>query len=330
MRRPVFFIAMACLAVLGMLWWTPNIVKVQNPKRLLDKTAHSLENVSYVANGTTRVLCNGKALTCNMTIYHMKPNRTRIEYSSEPLKGVVAGDDGTCSWRCDPRTKRTIFSASASGSKCCRRLDLLLANHQVTAGRGGKVAGRPAMLITLSSASGQPRKRLWVDKSTFVILKTEDYDADGRVDSSTAYRSIRYVGSLPSTLFKRPSRTDLGAHCADGGPVTEARLAKIVGFKISKPGYLPEGYKLDGYRVYNCRCGMKAACIRYTNGLDGISVFEYRRCSMRMENKGMNSPCRIMESNQGEEAIVSVGDRTVVVVGDIGHDEAERMAKSFK
>jgi outer membrane lipoprotein-sorting protein len=313
----------------------PRTINGEKPRRLLKSAAQSGEKYSYVADGTTRILCRGRLVTSEMKVYHLKPNRTRIEYSSEPLKGVVAGEDGVCSWRCDPKMKKTVVAGCVSSAKCDRPMNLLLENHRIDVYKSADVAGRPAMLLVLQSTSGQVRKRLWIDKSTFVVLRSEEYDTAGRVESASSFRRIEYVDSLSPSLFKRPCNSHGRTQRIETATMTEAELSKIVGFTISKPAYVPVGYKPEGYRVYNCPCGCghKAAYTRFTNGLNSISVFEYRDCTECGCCKGMSEShesCCVNENDQGKEAIVTVHGRTIIVIGDISRDEAERMANSFK
>lgn len=305
-------------------------------ERLLRSAVSSPGKYSYAAVGLTTSRCHGNQLISKIKVYHLRPSSTRIEYISGPLKGVVAAEDGHASWRCDPVTRKMVVSQCCVNLDAGRQLDLLVANHTVDAQASADIAGRASTLLVVRTTSGTIRKRLWIDRSTFVTLRTEDYDSAGQVESSTEYRTITYVDTIPASLFKQGRCSGgMAVKCMDAKTISLPELVKAVGFQIRIPKYIPAGYRLDGYRVHNCPCARqhKSAYIRYTNGLSSISIFELPSnnsgCSC-CSGMSASKSCCVKQGDCGQQASVTVDGRSIVVIGDLGQDELERIAKSFE
>ena len=312
------------IVVAGLLTWgllsraDQKMLSPQEVRRIVDAPDSS----SYSAVGTTTFLYKGKPLSVRIKVFHDAPDKHRIEYLSSPLKGVTVMENGEQAWRCDPQC-RGVVGMDCSGS---RRLGLFLDNHVVERVGSDKVAGRSASVLLVKSKSGQAKKRLWVDAKTYIILRSEDYDARGKVQSSTRLDSIRYT-PVPDSMFARPSSCPAGP----GKVMSRAELSKAVGFQVKSPGYVPKGYRIDGYRLYECPCGCghKSAYVRYTNGLEGISVFETRANSGCMKegkcDVGMAS-CPLRD----QLAFTSKDGISFVVLGDLKLDELRKITISIK
>ncbi|HUV04879.1 MAG TPA: sigma-E factor regulatory protein RseB domain-containing protein [Armatimonadota bacterium] len=312
------------IVVAGLLTWgllsraDQKMLSPQEVRRIVDAPDSS----SYSAVGTTTFLYKGKPLSVRIKVFHDAPDKHRIEYLSSPLKGVTVVENGEQAWRCDPQCQ-AVVSMDCSGSG---RLGLFLDNYVVERVGSDKAAGRSASVLLVKSKSGQAKKRLWVDAKTYIILRSEDYDATGKVQSSTRLDSIRYT-PVPDSMFARPSSCPAGP----GKVMSRAELSKAVGFQVKSPGYVPKGYRIDGYRLYECPCGCghKSAYVRYTNGLEGISVFETRANSGCMKegkcDVGMAS-CPLRD----QLAFTSKDGISFVVLGDLKLDELRKITISIK
>ena len=280
---------------------------------------------SYSASGTTTSPYRGKPLSLRMKVLHSKPDKHRIEYLSEPLKGVVIIDNGKQTWRCDPK----LHSAVSMDSNQDRQMELFLQNHRVERVGGERIAGRSASELLVKSKSGQLKKRLWVDAKTNVILRSEDYDASGKAQSSMRLDSIKYA-PVSDSLFARPSN---GVRCLEGPGKAMGReeLTKAIGFAVKPPRYIPKGYRLEGYRLYDCPCGCghKSAYIRYTNGLESISIFETRADSgcLKEGKCGAHVGKRFVCDNL---ALTSKNGISFVVIADLKSVELRKITDSIK
>lgn len=278
--------------------------------------------VTYTADGDTSVCFNGRRVASDLRVYHKAPNRHRIEYISGPLKGVVVVDDGTRTWRLDPKCK-SVMSADASRSES--QLSLLVRNYSIRRIGTETIAGRKAKALEVRSKSAV-RKRLWIDGRTAIVLKSEEYAPDGKLISSTTYKSIDYKAPVKDSLFRRPRDMQ-----DTGKTMTREGLSKTVGFKVVEPKYIPKGFRLDAYRLYDCpcQCGHKSAYIRYTNGMDSISVFETPSgtgCMKMPACKVPSGKCCIKD----QTAVMTSGGKSFVVIGDVPSQELKRITDSLK
>jgi negative regulator of sigma E activity len=250
-----------------------------------------------------------------------------MEYLTAPLKDVVIVTDGSRTWRCDPRAGTVGNSGGRNG--CERKLGLFLDNHVVQKIGSDRTAGRSAYILAIKSTSGQLRKKMWVDASTHIILRSEDYDPRGKVLSTTNYRSIKYNPTISDQLFKPAD----DPNCSGGACKTMSRdeLSKAVGFSVRTPRYVPKGYRLENYRLYDCpcKCGHKSAYLRYTNGMNGISIFQAREhsgCSKGGECGAHGGKCLV-----GNQMVAkSVNGISYVVMGNVKSDELRRIADSLR
>ncbi len=300
-------------------------------KRILEAPS----KYSYAASGNTQSLYRGESLTSDIKLFHEKPDRYRIEYLTPPLKGVVVGNNGNQAWRSDPKLRATVAVEASACLKPESRLSLFLDNHRIERAGSDRVANRQACILVVKSKSGKIRKRLWVDEKTYVVLRSEDYDAKGALLSATGFTSIKYTDHLPDSLYERPTGVERIVCLSDTGkPMSRNDLSKAVGFEVRLPSYIPAGYKLDAYRMYECPCGCnhKSAYVRYTNGLDSISIFETladsdcmseHRCASHRSRGGR---CFV----QGQMAVASDSEEAFIVIADIGPGQLGRIANSLR
>lgn len=313
----------------------PAAAKSACPDSMMMRVTEACTKNSFAAAGKTSVRYRERLVVSDIKMYHKKPNKCRIEYCTPPLKGLVVGSDGRCAWRFDPGLRKVVVQPRES-TGCMDRdtgMRLLLDNHCVEAAGDRIVAGRPARVLVVKSRSGEIRKRLCVDASTCVTLRSEDYDDRGTMRSSTEFKSIRYTDDLPDSLFACPKNAAPIVTRPSGKTMSLPDLSKALGFQVKVPQYVPRGYKLDGYRLYPCPCrhGHKSAYIRYTNGLNSISVFETKgdSCCARMMVRGSCESCSLDADNREHMATRSVGGKLLVTVGDVRPSELDKIVNSI-
>jgi len=276
---------------------------------------------SYVATGTTKTLYRRKMVSMKFRFFHQQPNKCRIEYLSYPLKGVVVGSDGKQVWRLDPAIGREVAMEASGCTDPESRLDLLAQNYRMELTRGGRVAGFGTYTINVRDKSGRVQKRLQVNRKAFIILQSEDF-SDGKLKAQSKFDTLKYVEN-PASLFEKPS----GMMCTQGTGKTMSvgELSKAVGFLVKQPKYVPAGFKMEGYRLYQCPCGCghKSAYLRYTNGMSSISVFETKKdsgCSMKGSCKAFGS-CQMTTT--------SADGKSFIVIGDLDPKELSKIADSL-
>jgi len=288
---------------------------------LLTHVQDAAANVVCVAEGTTTLHHHGKLVTSAIKVYHGTQHRRRIEYLTPPLKGLIVISDEKHTWRYDPKEDRVVVTDHSHSSNPEDRRKSLVSNHRVRIACTGKKAGRDAILLKMTSATGSIKKEIWLDASTYEKLANTDYNDKGEFEASTEFTSIKYVNSLPDRLFKDPKRDHPFRELSLSKPISLEELSKQVGFKVSIPTFVPAGYKLDGYWVYKSRRHpVNVAYTRYTDGLDTISIFEMRRddaCKFHVGHGEYPADSYIAKDlARGHIGMMTAHGRSFAIIGD--------------
>src|SRR5207244_1651957 len=120
------------------------------------------------------------------------------------------------------------------------------------------------------------QRRLWVDRATGTILRSEELDPSRGVILSAYFSRVSFSLNLPEAYFE--FRTPAGARVfkmftTEAGTMSPAALQRRVGFPVLIPPVLPEGYTFRGGAV--SRFGsLVSVYLRYSNGGNLISFFE--------------------------------------------------------
>lgn len=256
----------------------------------------------------------------------------RVEYQSEPLKGVTVWEDDRRTYRFNPKHKRlTVARRRNAPEDVSRQEKQVLENYSARIVGREKIAGRPATVVELRSRSRSSRlKRLWIDTTTSVVLKSEDLDGNTLL-RSTRFTNVEYLGEgrRPSPAEFRPSEELMRKYGSARPGDTSARfqpheLSKLVGFEVREPKVVPEGFTLQGAYQMPCLCKGRhqAARLEYSDGLTTISLFEcgYPQCD------APSSPPSVKRSaaaySHSRDGIY------YLAVGDVPRSELEKMVLS--
>jgi len=268
---------------------------------------------------TARVLCS-------------REGSMRIEYQSEPLKGVTVWEDEGRTYRFNPRLERlTVAQRRDSLADTERQEKQLLENYTARFAGREKVADRNAVVVELRSKSRTGRtKRLWIDPKTSVILGSEDADGDHLL-RSTRFTRVTYLPdqNQPAETEFRPTdelmRKYGSARPGDtSGRFEPEQLSKLVGFEVRQPKSLPNGFKFQGAYQMPCLCKGRhqAARLEYSDGLNTISLFEcgYPECDAA--SKPPNVERSTLAYSYSKNGVY------YLAVGDVPRSELEKLVHS--
>lgn len=282
-----------------------------SPEDKVKRSNAADRNVSYRGTKTT-TMYSGRNVQARMKVTHLKPDNTRIEYTAPgELAGIVTIDKGNDSWRYLPKKGEWEHQKWDLGEET---LTLALRNYNVVDAGSGSVAGRPAYVVKIVPKSkGIPSQTLWIDKQTYLVLKSEVRGPSGSLRSSSSFSDIDInPRGISSGLF------------SVRGKVEDNNGAGSFGFTPVKPDYLPRGYVLVGIAPVKVDGGV-AAHLQYTNGINTISIFQKRL------PRPANSSERVEKKPNGITIITSSKGRiSFTVIGDISQDELMRVAKSLR
>jgi outer membrane lipoprotein-sorting protein len=348
MKRPPWIIAASVVGLLGLgglLLWQWRAVGAPPPPvaALLARALAAETSVDYTGVLHTVTFYQGQRVASTVRVYRQAPDRERMEYVSAELAGLVTGCNEHGCWQYDPTLARTIRSGPfRSAAKGPRREDLIRRNYVIDCTGTDRVAGRPAYVLPLTPKHpGNPSRRLWVDQATFVVLRREDYTADGALRTQTTFREIDYRPRLAANLFDAPADPSRQVTApVPAAPMTLEQLSAEVGFPVIKTPYLPPGYEYASGQIYRCPCGcgMISAQLQYVDGLNCLTVFEtgtqHAGCSSSGGCAGMmgngQPPCLLADYGYARFASVVTTDPTFTAVGDLAQEELVRVVEGLR
>lgn len=293
----------------------------------LQKILDASSKYTYIADGTTEITHNGKNHSVKIRTYNKKPDKSRIEYKSAPITGVVVYGSNESVKQCNPGKGKSIQAQTPLCMNAASKKDLFISNHIAYKTGNAKIANRNAFMVDLKSKAGKLQKRLWIDSYTYVTLRTDSYNGAGKLMSSTKFTNIKYVSSIPDSMFidqTRKYNKECYMNFESVNSITD--LSTKSGFKVLTPSYIPKGYKIEGYRLYHCERinGMKTAFIRYTNGISGISIFQ-NKCS-----NARHGMCMTNKSDMGNSASLSIKGINASAIGSLDTKELKKMLQSLR
>lgn len=228
---------------------------------------------------------SGKVVQVEAEVLTSADGRLRIEYVTEPLKGVTIWDDGDRTYRYNPKLKLlTVTQQPRVPDEAERRAAQLLRNYNASRSGEEKVAGHTAVVVDLHPrGTGKNWKRYWIDPEHWVILGSQDCVGKEGVLRSIKYAEVQYLdqGAPPAPeQFRPPDELVRRYGNARPGETSVSRspdqLSRLIGFPIRVPRWVPAGYTLQGAYQTPCACSKRhqAARLEYTDGLNSISLFE--------------------------------------------------------
>ncbi len=247
------------------------------PARILQMALEAPRLVDYEGTKVITALRGGRMETITVAESHKRPDAIRLEYlSPEDLAGRLIVDNGAVAWHYEPRLNMAFQGPSLEGGVLSRDLTMLLRNYRVTALGVEDVIGRQAYVIALDPIKPGVQRRLWVDRATGTVLRSEERDPTRGVILSTYFSRISFSLNLPQAYFQ--FRLPAGARlftmfATEAGSMSPAALQARVRFPVLIPPVLPEGYTFRGGAL--SRFGsLESVHLRYSNGGNLISFFE--------------------------------------------------------
>lgn len=276
-------------------------------------------SVDYTARVVSVLDYSGKRIRTLATVFHTR-REERIEYRASGDQPAYSVTRGAKSYTLIPGQKKLLISEASRLLSPKESARLLARNFRAECVGIGKVAGRKAFIVDLvPRGRSHPAKKLWIDQRYFTILRSTDYSSSGALRGRFRIIRISYGAKISPAEFELPPSSAVKrvtlCRSADS-----AGLFKSVGFPVNRPKFVPVGYRLEGYHLFNCQCGCGgvSALFTYTDGLNVVSVFEN---PLRMR-------CCVYCSGIASTAEVTRKNKSVVVVGDLPANDLGRMAES--
>ncbi|MFN3286694.1 MAG: sigma-E factor regulatory protein RseB domain-containing protein, partial [bacterium] len=245
------------------------------PLAVLRQAAEAPLRTDYEALQVLTVPRAEGAETLRVAVWHRRPATYRMEFlAPRRLAGRLLVDDGLSSWHYEPSLHLLVRGPSLAGA-VPGKVPPLPENTTLRLLGNDVVAGRATYLLAVLPASGGPTRRLWVDRSTGLVLKSEAWDAERGVYYTSTVIRISF-GPVPEELFRVPRHRGARLVELSAPPLGTRRLselARAVGFPLAAPADLPEGFRYRGGGVAVLG-STRAALLQYSDGVSTVSLFQ--------------------------------------------------------
>lgn len=215
------------------------------------------------------------------SVFHRADRKSRIEYqaAADGSRRIVI-DDGTRLWDIDVAHERVIVGSSPEERDGVdETLKLVVKNYNIHLVGEDEVAERSAYLVQLDSKYlGRRTQRLWIDRYTHLTLRSEKYRRDGTLASVSYFVDIDFPKTLDPGLFVAsvPKGVKVYEQTKENASISPDRLEGAIGFPPYVPALLPAGFRFAGAGITSSRAPGDTIHLRFTDGLDVISLFETR------------------------------------------------------
>jgi negative regulator of sigma E activity len=253
-----------------------------DPTSLLRASIEAPGTVSYVGQFETVRFSSNRASATIVKVEHRAPALTRRWYvAPEAFYGDYTITKGSATYEFDPKRGRVVIShnptidnqVAVAGS-----FGRVLQNYRaIYDGGETTVAERPTMSVVLvSKYTGERAVRVWIDRETKLVLKKEEYHANGSIASQTRFEEIRYTKSIPDGLFSTDAPAGYAQVAGQDVALPSSDILRVIhdaGFPVYEPKNLPQGFVVIGGDVATVN-GVRTLHLLYSDGLRAISLFE--------------------------------------------------------
>jgi negative regulator of sigma E activity len=288
-------------------------------------------SIAYTATVETIRL---KPQTISATaLLYFKGGKKRLVYGGGFGASLIILDDGKSVYRLHPQWRLAVRMPIFP-----QRLNfkLLRRNYEIKLLEPEEVAGRDCYVIFAQPKHpDNPKRKVWVDKVHFVVLRDELLDSDGTPIRIFVVRSINFNAEVDDDLFSVPPGWRV-ANAPYRPNLSLEEAERIVGFKVKLPKFVPEGYQLAGVGVTYCSHGTPIVHLQYSDGFNTISVFErpsqcqslFGRFRFRWGWR-RQQPCDWIPQDDFVHSQI-VGNLRVIVIGHPSQAIMQRIAESVQ
>lgn len=313
-----------CLFLLLNLLALPSAA--MEPEKILSLSLQAQFQVNIEGIMETQVYHQERNYTIRAKVVYQEPDFSYILYLAPPMvKGKRILDNGKLRIEYVPRMNDFEISASLNSSLARKRrekgLNLIFANHTISQSPDEEIAGRGVYVVSLLlRSSGNPGLKIWIDKETFLPLKRERRNSEGKLTFSFQFLEIHFdkklsreeLNDIPKSVknkgFHPPYRVI--------GDIEE--LKEISTFSLSFPKYLPSGYSFREGVLFN---GGQRVDLIYANGLETIVLWQSLPINIKIQDD--------REMPFGTKFWTDKG-KTFVLIANISEEELTKIMESVE
>lgn len=275
------------------------VTRIPTAAGLYDRSLDADDHFSYRGRQVTNYWRSGRLVA--VIVSHRAPDQRRLDYlAPERLQGRKFLSDGRQEWQYDPRQRvinhRTLAPNTDAVADAAAAYALLKTNYLVAVAPQKQAwVGRKVFLLTISRRSNHLlSRRLWIDAATGLALKRENYREvlegkrlEAKLTVTVAYTDISFRPKLtrfsfdPGRLANRPGVRFVEEKRDSEQPIAISSVPRQLGGWLT-PASLA-GYKLVGAAI--TRGNRPLLHLRYSDGLNLVSLFEQRRTQTRQPTR---------------------------------------------
>lgn len=186
---------------------------------------------------------------------------------------------------------------------------------------GDRVAGRETAMVLVAPADDyRYGYRLWLDKVTGLMLKSELVSADGISLEQIVYTNLRLPAHIPDHLLEPAASGEGYTWYSNDAPLKQAGAQSDGRWTI---GWVPDGFRMSDHAFDPSSVSSRSVeHVVYSDGLASMSVFIEHLDGAKERLEGHSSMGAINAYGS------VVGDFQITVVGEVPDITVERVAKS--
>jgi sigma-E factor negative regulatory protein RseB len=293
----------------------------QSARDWLEKMANAVQSLNY--DGTF-VYRTGDRIESMRIIHRAGPDDERermVSLTGAPREVLRDSEKVVCIL---PDSQSVVVAKSRPRRVALRTFDPeegFAAYYRLSSRSGERVAGRETMMVTVDAVDEfRYGFRLWLDRVTGLLLKSELIGEANQALEQIMYTGIKLPAQIPDELLEPAISGEGFTWYRDDPAITTSEPESNDEWSV---GWLPAGFEMSD-RVYNPPgvSRMPVEHLVYSDGLASLSVFIERldTAAERLEGRSsmgaMNAYGSVIDSFQ------------VTVVGEVPGVTVERVGKS--
>lgn len=198
-----------------------------------------------------------------------------FDLSGRSLGWIVS--DGRQRWHYQPGRPWIAVSPVEPHAEPERRAALARRNYRTESLGASKLASRPVWGLRLVPRyPGSPIQTIWADRQTGFPLGIERRAGDGGVLDRVVFEKVSFPKRLPASRFAfaapEGTRVEAAATVLAQGDARDLQPAGLP-FTAVPPRYVPPGYALSSWQLFQDRGKVPTFCWRYHDGLAALSLY---------------------------------------------------------
>lgn len=301
MNKPRFKGILIFLVVIGLgilVCPNPPTKDRVDPFVLIEKALASESSIRYKAKTKHTAVYNGKTV-----------NFTFVSDITDSGSGVTIGDK-TFGIRMDDKNRQTVAVLNA----------LIKQNFEPLVEGEDIIAGRPVWTLRLKPKQKiYPWKQLWIDKKTYHVIASRDWNCSNNIKRSMRTLSITHKDVISDNNL--PQYASPKAHSLKAMAAFKRKFGEI----SSNPRYIPTGFILWDIDIYN---EFGDTCLSYTDGLNTISIIVG---SHIFNDNKWNRLVKLGMQNSGQASVLckNTAGKRIIVIADLPENELQKIAASL-